>query len=379
MKYLKKTICLLLCLGVMFAAVGCSGRSDRESSAGEARTEKVTETEIPTEEFGIIAQEEKDYYVHSTKVVDILDSPTEGAGVIGKVYNGERVPVTGTVDHWSRVIYSGCVCYIDNTYLKDYPPSDSETVEETTEETIEETTETQEETTETVKAVGSEDKAVSNVEQTQKAEAKHVVCIDAGHQKSGISEKEPNGPGSSEMKAKLATGTQGTTTGVAEHVVNLAVSKLLEQELEDRGYEVIMIRETDDCPLSNAERAQVANESGAEIFIRVHANGSDDPNVNGIVAFAPSYSNPYVSSIAPECNKLSQLVADKSSAVTGAKNLGVQQSDTMTGINWCQIPVTIIEMGFMSNPTEDVNLSDPSYQQKLAVGIADGVDAYFVE
>ena len=102
----------------------------------------------------------------------------------------------------------------------------------------------------------------------------HIVCIDAGHQQAGISEQEPNGPGSSVMKAKLTTGTSGVATGLAEYQLNLDVSQMLQQELLNRGYQVVMIRTTNDCAMSNAERAVYANESGAEIFVRIHANSS---------------------------------------------------------------------------------------------------------
>ena len=58
-------------------------------------------------------------------------------------------------------------------------------------------------------------------------------------------------------------------------------------------------------------------------------------------------------------------------------NRGVKIDDTMTGINWCEMPVTIIELGFMSNTTDDTNMQDDAYQQKMVKGIADGIDVYF--
>ena len=59
------------------------------------------------------------------------------------------------------------------------------------------------------------------------------------------------------------------------------------------------------------------------------------------------------------------------------KNRGLSKRDDLTGTNWSKIPVTIVEMGFMSNPEEDQKLSDNHYQAMLAEGIADGVDRYY--
>lgn len=213
---------------------------------------------------------------------------------------------------------------------------------------------------------------------TEPPEKRLTVCIDAGHQRYGISEKEPNGPGSDVMKAKLTSGGRGVSTGIAEYQLNLDVSLLLEQELLARGYDVVMIRRTNDCPLSNAERAQVANESGADIFVRIHANGLDDPSVSGALCCAPTTANPYLTdAVIADSIRLSRAVVDRFCAATGAINRGLMSTDTMTGINWCEIPVTIVEMGFMSNPAEDEKMATDEYRATMVQGIADGIDAYF--
>lgn len=205
----------------------------------------------------------------------------------------------------------------------------------------------------------------------------HIVAIDAGHQAQGNSAGEPIGPGASETKPKVASGTTGRTTSVPEYQLNLDVSLKLRDELQSRGYQVVMIREDHNVDISNAERAEIANNSGAEIFLRIHANGSDDTSVKGALTMAPSSSNPYVGSIASSCQELSQKVVDAYCAATGFKNMGVQNYDNMSGINWCKIPVTIVEMGFMTNPDDDTAMQDQDMQNRMASGIADGVDDYF--
>lgn len=387
--WFKKSL-LLVSMCLLFGLIGCSqdtSQSNGDDSQVQTETKKKkkkeTTTEVPTEEWGIIAIPERYYYVNSNSVVNVQNGPVDEATVLGTLYNGEKVLVTGYVGDWYRIIFSGSVCYVNNEHIQADPPNESETVDLNAKKTdppreaqvAENTTEKEDDSQKEVKqtTIAAEQPA----QEPTPAQKRRIICIDAGHQKEGISEQEPNGPGSSEMKAKLATGTQGVVTGVPEHVVNLQVAMLLKSELLARGYEVVMIRETDDCPKSNAERAQIANESGAELFIRIHANGSDDSTVHGVVTFAPSTGNKYVAGIAEQCNRLSQLVTDHIAERTKAKNLGVQQTDTMTGINWCKIPVTIVEMGFMTNPEEDRNLSDSSYQKRIVRGIADGIDAYY--
>lgn len=205
------------------------------------------------------------------------------------------------------------------------------------------------------------------------------VAIDPGHQSSSVdmSALEPLGPGSNEMKAKASTGTTGRYTGVPEYELTLEISKKLRTELEERGYEVVLTREDNDTAISNKERALLAYEAGADIYVRIHANGSEDASVHGAMTMVPSEDNPFVADLHEESYKLGEKVINAYCASTGMENDGVHLYDNMTGINWSRLPVFILEMGYMTNETDDMNMQDEDYQKKMVAGIADGIDDYF--
>lgn len=206
------------------------------------------------------------------------------------------------------------------------------------------------------------------------------VAIDPGHQGPGADTggTEPLGPGSEEMKDKFASGTQGVYTGVPEYELTLAVSMQLQEELKTRGYEIIMTREDNDTAVSNVERAQIAAENGAQILVRIHADGSEDNSANGAMTMIPSADNPYVGQLHEESSRLGEEIINAYCQATGIKNNGVRLYDNMTGINWSTVPVTILEMGFMTNQSDDERMQDPEMQKNMVQGIADGIDAYFV-
>ena len=204
-----------------------------------------------------------------------------------------------------------------------------------------------------------------------------VVVIDPGHQAKGDSKKEPNGPDSTKMKARVTGGTRGVSTGVTEYVLNLDIGLKLKEELENRGYTVYMTRTTHNVNISNMERAQYAASVGADIAVRIHANSVDKSSVRGAEVLAPSSKNTYVSHLAKASHSLSKKIIDAYCSATGFKNRGVHTNDTMTGINWSEVPVTIIELGFMSNPKEDEAMQNETMQNNMVQGIANGIDDYF--
>ena len=205
----------------------------------------------------------------------------------------------------------------------------------------------------------------------------HIVAIDAGHQAKANAEKEPIGPSSETMKAKMPAGAVGTVLGVKEYELTLTVAEKLKEELENKGYQVVMIRESHDVNLSNSERARLANESGAEIFIRLHANSMENTGVYGALAMCMTAQNPYNAALHDNSYRLAKTIIDQVCALTGTKNRGVQEVDNNGEINWSEIPVAVVEMGFLSNPDEERWLSEGDYQDKIVSGIAAAVDSYF--
>lgn len=209
--------------------------------------------------------------------------------------------------------------------------------------------------------------------------AKYVIVIDAGHQAHAMSETEPIGPGATETKAKVTGGTQGTLTGLAEHELNLRVSLALRDVLVEKGYTVVMVRETAEVEISNAERAQLANAVGAHVNLRIHANGDADAATKGAMAVCQTPENPYNADVYASCRALSEAVLEAYCSSTGMDVRNVWETDTMTGTNWASVPTTILEMGFMTNAEDEALMAAEGFAQAAAEGLAQGIAAYLAK
>ena len=204
-----------------------------------------------------------------------------------------------------------------------------------------------------------------------------TVVIDPGHSAVVAEGTEPLGPGSTENKAADTSGTSGTVSGLAEYELTLSVSQKLRDVLQDRGYTVLMTRESNDVPVSCIERADVANNAEADAFVRIHANGSEDSSVKGAMTICITPVNPFYPELYEQARALSDCIINKLSESAGCENDGVWETDSMSGNNWSRVPATIVEMGYMTNPEEDALMATEDYQNKIVRGIADGIDQYF--
>jgi N-acetylmuramoyl-L-alanine amidase len=226
---------------------------------------------------------------------------------------------------------------------------------------------------------GTADAAVTGTEPepTSVPAGKHTVVIDAAHQATNVSEKEPIGPGATQTKVKVTSGAEGTATDTPEYKMTLEVSLMLRDELVKRGYGVYMIRETNDVSISDAERARLANING-EIVLHIHGNADENEGIKGIMAFCPSDDNEFVSKqLAEKCKTLCRDILSEMEAETGAKNWGAIGHNGLTALNWTNIPAAHVELGYLSNAEEDRLLQTAEYREKLVRGIADGIDKYF--
>ena len=199
-----------------------------------------------------------------------------------------------------------------------------------------------------------------------------LICLDPGHGTVPAvgRQTEPIGPGSPHLKIKDGGGAPG------EAAVALAVALRTRALLERDGYRVVMTRTGSGYPGGNIARARFCNGRHAALMLRIHADGSTDASRHGVHTLYPALRRGWTDDV----YRGSLLAARKVQAAvvrhTGARDIGLVSRSDLTGFNWADVPVVLVEAGFMTNPRERRLLESPSYQLKVARGLAAGAKAF---
>jgi N-acetylmuramoyl-L-alanine amidase len=152
----------------------------------------------------------------------------------------------------------------------------------------------------------------------------------------------------------------------------LETAKLTKRYLEQLGYRVVMSRTTDTfVPLS--KRVELATQAHSDLFVSIHFNASQNTAASGVEVFyhgAPAARVKMKASLA-----LANLVLQGVIRRTQAISRGVKKNNFYV-IRESAMPSILIEGGFVTHPGERRNLKEKLYLEKLARGIADGIDTY---
>lgn len=337
MRVLKK---LLLAILLIVLAMGLGGaiyivqtRYFTEPEVTPTTTPEATSTAAaaPTEEPDLTQ------YVITIDTVNIRQEPTTDSAIIEQVGKDTVLQLLYSDAEWSSIVYEGQNAYVNNEYVKAH----------------------------NVNSAGE-----------QKGAGK-IIAIDAGCQSMTIIDTEPIGPDGSVTVFKATSGYIGMESGKKEYEINLEIALKLKSALEKQGYQVVMTRETNDANISNVERAELVNASSANICISIRSNASFDANDKGVVGVCPSINNPYNPGIYNNSYKLANALSNEVAMAAGTWNAGVWQTDILPIINWSDVPITVLQVGYLTNAEEEQNLINEDYQNKIVDGILNGLDAYF--
>lgn len=217
--------------------------------------------------------------------------------------------------------------------------------------------------------VATEVTAEENEKETaQKADG--MPCVSAAPDGAQAGPKEPEIP-----LIAVDAGHGGTDEGcfyggVLEKDINLGIAQLVKQKLENLGYRVLMIRD-DDSYMAKEERVKLANLRGADAYVSIHQNIYEDVSASGVEVWYDGTDEER------ESARLAKLVQKYVRKKTEARQRQLRDDADFYVTGKTGMPSCLIETGFLSNEAERSLLVTGEYQEKLAAGIAEGVDLFF--
>ena len=175
---------------------------------------------------------------------------------------------------------------------------------------------------------------------------------------------------------------------VAEKDLNMQIYRKLRAKLEELGYKVLTSRDSDIDVDFVTERSRMVNKTNSDIFISIHFNatGNTYSKASGIQTYSyrdepdyPSKINQYWhnhSDRMSESKRLAAAIHSSLLAETGAKDAGLLES-SFAVLRETAKPAVLLELGYMDNFSENQQIRDSHYQDKLVAGIVKGIQKYY--
>lgn len=157
--------------------------------------------------------------------------------------------------------------------------------------------------------------------------------------------------------------------GIYEQEITLDIALFLAEELKAMGYDTLLLREDNETHLFPEERVEKAEKAEADIFISIHVNTYDsDKSVSGLETWYCEES--------ADSKQLAKLVQKGTADAAGARDRGLKETDELIVIRDSLMPSCLVETGFLTNKAEREALVSKDYQEKLAQGMAKGIDEF---
>lgn len=193
-----------------------------------------------------------------------------------------------------------------------------------------------------------------------------VIVIDPGHQAFTSEGNESVSSSSSAEKPRATSGSVGTVTGICEYELTLYYSLKLRDYLEQCGATVLMTREENEVDVSNQERAELAVNNNADLFLRIHADSANDSLQSGVKVFVPDSGNYTASN-----NAWGESLGNKVAEAFGLPFMGVTATDVYTGLNYANtIPSFQISLGLLSNSDDEAAIINEELQVNACAAMA---------
>lgn len=351
-----------------------------ENTFKNTSDEASMETSVKTAVKASVSFEERNETVYvNAQNLNIRMEPRQGSEVVTKLDTGAQLVRTGYQEEWSRVSYQGQTCYAATRYLTEEKPEP-----------------------EAADTAGQSGEIGLNPDWKYAGFAKitsgkavlyrgsgnrngKVVCVNAGHGTSGGSSVKtqchPDGTpkvtggttGAGATSAVAVSGGMQFADGTAEAKVTLALAKVLKDKLLAKGYDVLMIRESDDVQLDNIARTVIANNT-ADCHIALHWD-STTSNKGAFYMSVPDIAS--YRSMEPVASHWQEHHALGDSLIAGLKGAGVKifsdgkMAMDLTQTSYSTIPSVDMELG------DKVSDHSAGTLDTLASGLAAGIDSFF--